>query len=530
MPTSTDKIFSLEDIQSVLADFFASELSQAKQQGGGVTQYVGARYVPLFANPIEWNSARAYEPLTIVLHQGNSYTSRQSVPTGIDISNDAFWAMTGNYNAQIEQYRSEVAALSGRISQNADAIAAEVARAKAAESAEEQRATAAEATKAPVNHASEETIYGIGNAVNYGHVQLTDTGASDANAGIAASPKYVADVKAELTGKLRDYYTKGEADGLFATKNMQSNSILACVGDSILAGWSTENPEGIDAWDVYLANALGVSRSNVYKVGVGGSGFDSNTNITEEINTLKKNITTAGRKLTDVSMVVIGAGVNDVANEKTESGVRAGAQSAVTSALQYFPNATIHVFPMITGYNWLGARMLELESAINEGAMMASNKSSRVVTHTGCWSWCYDGIDSGVSSDTTHLLAGGLKKVGESMAVEINGGSAYRAGYSFKITNAQGEKVATGHRRDSMVYFKIATNLTTIKSGNDNAALGMPPRYLSTSGCVVFTTPAQNETVIMFMDPTKGFFNSYQALNNKGVYGTACYAIDDTVK
>lgn len=115
MPASTDKIFSLEDVQSVLADFFASELSQAKQQGSGVTQYVGARYVPLFADPIEWSSARAYEPLTIVLHQGNSYTSRQSVPTGVDISDNAFWAMTGNYNAQIEQYRAEVAQCDGRI-------------------------------------------------------------------------------------------------------------------------------------------------------------------------------------------------------------------------------------------------------------------------------------------------------------------------------------------------------------------------------------------------------------------------------
>lgn len=115
MPNSSDKIFSLEDVQSVLADFFASELSQAKQQGSGVTQYVGARYVPLFADPIEWSSARAYEPLTIVLHQGNSYTSRQSVPTGVDISDDAFWAMTGNYNAQIEQYRAEVAQYDGRI-------------------------------------------------------------------------------------------------------------------------------------------------------------------------------------------------------------------------------------------------------------------------------------------------------------------------------------------------------------------------------------------------------------------------------
>ena len=73
-----------------------------------VREYVGARYVPLFADPIEWNDKRTYEPLTIVEHEGNSYTSRQFVPLGIDISNEDFWALTGNYNAQVEQYRQEV--------------------------------------------------------------------------------------------------------------------------------------------------------------------------------------------------------------------------------------------------------------------------------------------------------------------------------------------------------------------------------------------------------------------------------------
>lgn len=72
------------------------------------TQYIGSRYVPLFAEPAEWNSARTYEPLTIVMHEGNSYTSKQYVPIGIEITNEKFWALTGNYNAQVEAYRKEV--------------------------------------------------------------------------------------------------------------------------------------------------------------------------------------------------------------------------------------------------------------------------------------------------------------------------------------------------------------------------------------------------------------------------------------
>lgn len=72
-----------------------------------VTQYIGARYVPLFADPAEWSSANAYEALTIVLHEGNSFTSKQPVPVGIAIDNEEYWAQTGNYNAQVEQYRRD---------------------------------------------------------------------------------------------------------------------------------------------------------------------------------------------------------------------------------------------------------------------------------------------------------------------------------------------------------------------------------------------------------------------------------------
>lgn len=86
--------------------------------------YTGMRYVPVFADPAEWSSANSYEPLEIVIHEGNSYTSKTFVPVGIDISNSAYWALTGNYNAQVEQYRQEVLAFDGRIAKNTKDIAA----------------------------------------------------------------------------------------------------------------------------------------------------------------------------------------------------------------------------------------------------------------------------------------------------------------------------------------------------------------------------------------------------------------------
>lgn len=85
-----------------------------------VREYIGARYVPLFMG--EWDATATYEPLSIVTYQGNSYTSRQSVPVGILPTNETFWALTGNYNAQIEAYRDEVQTFDGRITANSNAI------------------------------------------------------------------------------------------------------------------------------------------------------------------------------------------------------------------------------------------------------------------------------------------------------------------------------------------------------------------------------------------------------------------------
>src|SRR5699024_8134174 len=69
-------------------------------------KYVGHRYVPLILG--EWDKKISYEGLSIVTYQGNSYTSKKRVPVGIDISNEEFWVVTGNYNAQVEEYRQEV--------------------------------------------------------------------------------------------------------------------------------------------------------------------------------------------------------------------------------------------------------------------------------------------------------------------------------------------------------------------------------------------------------------------------------------
>ena len=74
-----------------------------------VRHYVGARYVPKLASPVAWAANTSYEALTIVTFNNASYTSRVPVPptVGDPADNPDYWALTGNYNAQVEQYRQE---------------------------------------------------------------------------------------------------------------------------------------------------------------------------------------------------------------------------------------------------------------------------------------------------------------------------------------------------------------------------------------------------------------------------------------
>lgn len=77
--------------------------------------YIGARYVPRILG--EWSADMTYEPLDVVLYQGTSYTSRTYVPKGIipGESTQKYWALTGNYNVQVEMYRQEVVHLKTKV-------------------------------------------------------------------------------------------------------------------------------------------------------------------------------------------------------------------------------------------------------------------------------------------------------------------------------------------------------------------------------------------------------------------------------
>lgn len=251
--------FTPEQISQILEEFFKVV---------GARQYIGARYVPIFGRKgeesIEWDNSAPYEPLTIVLYQGNSYTSRQYVPVGVEITNQEFWAITGNYNAQVEAYRKEVRDIlpydetptegstkgvtSDGIKKAVDAaVSVETTRATAAEKVNAD-AIAAETTRA--TNAEKVNADAIANEVTRAK------GAEKVNAdAIAEETTNRESADATIRSQITEVASKG--------------SVMVVIGDS----WSSPE-EGYVKWHDKVAKNLGMTVDNF---AVGGSGFVNGT-------------------------------------------------------------------------------------------------------------------------------------------------------------------------------------------------------------------------------------------------------------
>ena len=375
-----------------------------------VTQYIGARYVPLFADPIEWDSSKTYEPLTIVYSGGNSYTSRQFVPAGIPIDNDSYWALTGNYNAQIEQYRTEVARCDGRIAKNSTDIAknsTDIAKNAGDIAAEATRATEAEKTKAPNNHASKNTTYGIGNTVNYGHVKLSDdTGsASGANDGVAATPNMVGtlvrDIKSKFTAQLA---TKADVTQLATKADIKefAGKKLVTIGDSIMYGEGTSNPATQSIY-AQIAAMLGMT---AYNYAENNAGFTTNGSGTRKANYLKQ-LTAAHDEHPDADVIVISGGCNDAT---VDTDVYTAAVTAFRYAHDNFPHAKVFAAPFQYGAcqgsdtiaNGNNGRNIKVINNISRAALITN---TCLINH--CWEMMVG--QSKLLTDSIHPNAEGSK-------------------------------------------------------------------------------------------------------------------------
>lgn len=301
----------------------------------GVREYIGARYVPLFAG--EWDENKGYEPLTVVLWQGNSFTSVQFVPPHVDINNQEYWAETGNWNAQIEAYRKEVLAFDQRITDNAENIQDNM-EAIAAEVRDRTAAITAEAT-------------------------------ARANADTALAERMDNMEKATPLDDMKGRHAVFIGDSFMAPTTSYPQKLAYFV--SRLLGWTMHN--------------FAVGGTGWYDEGGVGKNF---------IHQLEGSVESITVPADQISYVVIGGGFNDWNDPTplTYNQLYSAALNTVVKAHQLYPNAQIVCIPMMFRNYGVDTHMHDLYSAIVAG-INASNTPVMMITDAYMWQLAFKNVD-----------------------------------------------------------------------------------------------------------------------------------------
>lgn len=81
----------------------------SQRKGDTMGEFLGKRVVPRHEG--DWDKARSYEPLMIVLdpETGDGYISRYDVPAGTLLTNEHYWAKCSHFNAQMHRLETDVA-------------------------------------------------------------------------------------------------------------------------------------------------------------------------------------------------------------------------------------------------------------------------------------------------------------------------------------------------------------------------------------------------------------------------------------
>lgn len=296
-----------------------------------VRQYIGARYIPIFADPIQWDNTSSYEPLTVVMNLGTSYVSKQSVPAGIDIDNEDYWIAWADYNAQIEAYRTEVAAYNGRIEALENGVPIEDY------SSENTVSDAIEAVDAKFgsSFSSEETVSDVigGNFSSESTVADAIENIDDKIGGSYTSESTVTDAIDAVDDKIGGSYTSESTvnDAIVKTNELIDGDVIL-IGDSYAAGWT---PDGdVTSWSNLVATYLSGFGINCYHTGTGGAGFATSTTYKSLLQTLVGTMTQS--QIEQVKTIVFCGGAND--RGQSEADITTGMSTTKAYVLDTLPN------------------------------------------------------------------------------------------------------------------------------------------------------------------------------------------------
>ena len=297
-----------------------------------VSQYIGARYVPLFADPLTWDITKTYEPLTIVYYQGNSFTSRQAVPAGIDITNSNYWALTGNYNAQIEQYRTEVQTYDNRITANTNSNTTQDAQ---------LAGTSSSGLKALIetNASDIDALEG----------QMAGTSTSGLKTLIDGNASDIDTLEAQMAGTS----TSGLKTLIDDLAEDLADKHAVFIGDSFT---TTTFVADSDRWCYKIARAL---KLTPHIFAANGAGFvrqgGTHKNFQNLLDDAANNSSAYAEK---VNYVFILGGLNDLQDTYYTTAFGTGVRNCIDKAQAAFPNAIVYICGVnswSTGFSWVGS-------------------------------------------------------------------------------------------------------------------------------------------------------------------------------
>ena len=307
-----------------------------------VREYIGARYIPIFATDAEWSSANTYEPLTVVTYEGCSYVSRQYVPAGIDLDNGDYWVLWADFNAQVEAYREEVQTFDGRIDALEDGLPVSDFDSENTVSDALDTIETAVANLADLLPSTDFTDVNTVKAA----IDALSGDISDINALFPVSTANIGD-EAITTAKIDDAaITWDKLANDVKTQAFDTSQKMIFIGDSYNVG-TNSNTNG---WGELVINELGLT--DVVNCKCGGAGFDSATTTDNEffgmnypavIEHLGTTMTEANRLL--VKRIIFQGGWNDY----NKSNVGTNMRTTRSKARTYFPNATLYCVLMLAG-------------------------------------------------------------------------------------------------------------------------------------------------------------------------------------
>lgn len=301
---------------------------------GKVREYVGARYVPIFADPVTWDDERAYDPLTMVQYSGETYMSKQYVPIGAPLptvaqgqESNEFWVHMSNWNAQVEAYREEVMRYAEEVLLF------------------DGRIDTLEADLPTSEFDSTNTVKAAIDAVNTAigliedNIDSVESDIDNLEAIIPASSFSSANTVSNVIEAAKARITNLENLG----------DVVVLIGDSYGQGWDPDTSTSHDGWIAALTARLQNIGKTVKSAAQGGYGFATSNTFLSLLQQVVGNMT-ANEKIR-CTKVVIAGGFND--RDASQGSIDNGINQCVQYINTNLPNAILyvsHVGYCVTGF------------------------------------------------------------------------------------------------------------------------------------------------------------------------------------